>query len=402
MRKVLRFLLLNPILWIVEKFSSSPDRERIFEALTKLNGSLHTDPGKKGFVIPLEVNKGKFILFSDQHKGAKNGADDFRLCEGNYLSALQHYDQEGFHLICLGDSEELWENTLLQVKKHNTLSFAAERKFALRNAFTKIFGNHDLDWEINPMAEKDLRELYHMPVAVLEGVILQCSIKEKPLSIFCTHGHQGDLQSDGNLFSKFFVSKIWAPLQAYLQIYPNTPAYNDTLKTEHNNIMYEWSSQQKNLILITGHTHQPVFESLTHLERLQRQEAIKRSEGRSDPQDSTIPLRSVDSFSKIRPTYFNTGCCCYSDGDISGIEISENCIKLIKWKKKDGQSVRIELENISFEQLAGQLSESFSSLSFKFCYATLYFLTNPNISDLHRSGKTSFNNDRRCPQHAPV
>ena len=357
MRKVLRFLLLNPILWIVEKFSSSPDRERIFEALTKLNGSLHTDPGKKGFVIPLEINKGKFILFSDQHKGAKNGADDFRLCEGNYLSALQHYDQEGFHLICLGDSEELWENTLLQVKKHNTLSFAAERKFAIRNAFTKIFGNHDLDWEINPTAEKDLRELYHMPVAVLEGVILQCAVKEKSLSIFCTHGHQGDLQSDGNLFSKFFVSKIWAPLQAYLQIYPNTPAYNDTLKTEHNNIMYEWSSQQKNLILITGHTHQPVFESLTHLERLQRQEAIKRSVGRSNPPDSTIPLPAVDLFSKIRPTYFNTGCCCYSDGDITGIEISEKCIKLIKWKKKDGQSVRIELENISFEQLVDQLSE---------------------------------------------
>ena len=289
MRKVLRFLFLNPILWIVEKFSSSPDRERIFEALTKLKDRLHADPGKKGFVIPLDINRGKFILFSDQHKGAKNGADDFKHCESNYVSALHHYNQEGFHLICLGDCEELWENTLLQVKKHNTLSFEAERKFAIRNAFTKIFGNHDLDWEINPTAEKDLRELYHVPVAVLEGVILQCAMKEKSLSIFCTHGHQGDLQSDGNLFSKFFVSKIWAPLQAYLQIYPNTPAYNDTLKTEHNNIMYEWSSQQKNLLLITGHTHQPVFESLTHLERLQRQEAIKLAEGKSDPQDPPLP-----------------------------------------------------------------------------------------------------------------
>lgn len=357
MRKVLRFLLLKPILWIIEKFSTSPDRGRIFEALTKLNDSLYADPGKKGFVIPLDINNGKFILFSDQHKGSKNGADDFKNSESNYVTALDHYNQEGFHLICLGDSEELWENTLLQVKKHNMLSFAAERKFAIRNAFTKIFGNHDLDWEINPMAQKDLRELYQAPVAVLEGVILQCALKEKPLSIFCTHGHQGDLQSDGNLFSKFFISKIWAPLQAYLQIYPNTPAYNDTLKTEHNNIMYEWSSQQKNLVLITGHTHQPVFESLTHLERLQRQEAIKRAEGNSEPKDSTMTLPSVDVFSKIRPTYFNTGCCCFSDGDITGIEISEKCIKLIKWKKKDGQSVRIELENISFEQLLDQLSE---------------------------------------------
>ena len=288
MRKVLRFLFLKPILWIVEKFSTSPDRERIFEALTKLKDRLHADPGKKGFVIPLDINSGKFILFSDQHKGAKNGADDFKNSESNYVSALHHYNQEGFHLICLGDCEELWENTLLQVKKHNTISFEAERKFAIRNAFTKIFGNHDLDWEINPLSEKDLKELYHAPVAVLEAVILQCTVKQKSLRIFCTHGHQGDLQSDGNLFSKFFVSKIWAPLQAYLQIYPNTPAYNDTLKTEHNNIMYEWSSQQKNLLLITGHTHQPVFESLTHLERLQRQEAIKLADRQIRSAGSTI------------------------------------------------------------------------------------------------------------------
>jgi predicted phosphodiesterase len=357
MRKVLRFLFLKPIHWIVEKFSTSPDRKRIFEALTKLKDRLHADPGKKGFVIPLDINSGKFILFSDQHKGAKNGADDFKNSESNYVSALHHYNQEGFHLICLGDCEELWENTLLQVKKHNTLSFEAESKFAIRNAFTKIFGNHDLDWEINPLAEKDLKELYHAPVAVLEAVILQCTVKQKSLRIFCTHGHQGDLQSDGNLFSKFFVSKIWAPLQAYLQIYPNTPAYNDTLKTEHNNIMYEWSSQQKNLLLITGHTHQPVFESLTHLERLQRQEAIKLATGKSDPLGSPQRVPTVDFFSKIRPTYFNTGCCCYSDGDITGIEISEKCIKLIKWKKQNGKSVRIELENISFEQLIDQLSE---------------------------------------------
>jgi hypothetical protein len=32
-----------------------------------------------------------------------------------------------------------------------------------------------------------------------------------------THGHQGDLQSDGNWFSKWFVSSIWGPLQGYLR-----------------------------------------------------------------------------------------------------------------------------------------------------------------------------------------
>lgn len=354
MRQLIRFLFLKPILWLANTFSSSPDRDRIFDALTKLKARLQTDPGKKGFVIPVDINNAKFILFSDQHKGAKNGADDFTLAEPNYIAALDHYHQEGFHLICLGDCEELWKNTLHQVRKHNARSFEKEKKFARRNAFTKIFGNHDLDWEINPTAGKDLEELYEAPVVVLEGVILQTAIDEKSFHIFCTHGHQGDAQSDGNLFSKFFVSKIWAPLQAYLRINPNTPAFNASLKTEHNNIMYEWSSHQKNLLLITGHTHQPVFESLTYLERVQRQEAMMRSKNGPEGQ---VTARTMDFFSKIKPTYFNTGCCCYDDGDITGIEIAEGFIKLVKWEVTNGISTRVELEKISLLHLAKQLEK---------------------------------------------
>ncbi len=356
MRKIVRFLLRRPILWLANEFSSAPDRERIFEALTALKQRLEKDPGKKGFIIPFDITANKYILFSDQHKGRKNGADDFALAEKNYVSALNYYNSRGFHYISLGDSEELWENTLLQVKKHNTVSFNAERQFALRRAFTKIFGNHDLDWEINPLAAVDLQELYGSKAAVLEGIILQATINKKTLTIFCTHGHQGDLQSDGNLFSKFFVSKIWAPLQAYLRINPNTPAYDASLKTEHNLLMYEWSSRQQDLLLITGHTHQPVFESLTHLERLQRQDAIKQS--RNEPFERTynLPTPSLETFQKIKPSYFNTGCCCYDDGDITGIEIEEGCIRLVKWEEKSGESMRTLLEEISLVEVARKLS----------------------------------------------
>ena len=352
MRKIVRFLLLRPILWLANRFSSAPDRERIFEALSDLKERLEKDPGKKGFIIPFDITANKFILFSDQHKGRKNGADDFALAEKNYVSALKYYNDQGYHFISLGDAEELWENTLIQVKKQNTASFNVEKQFALRNAFTKIFGNHDLDWEINPLAAVDLKELYGTQVEVLEGIILQATIEKKSLTIFCTHGHQGDLQSDGNLFSKFFVSKIWAPLQAYLRINPNTPAYDATLKTEHNLLMYEWSSQQKGLLLITGHTHQPVFESLTHLERLQRQDAVKQSRHEPFERTYSFPTPSLEFFQKIRPSYFNTGCCCYDDGDITGIEIADGCIRLVKWEKKDGDSLRTLLEQINLVEVA--------------------------------------------------
>src|SRR5207253_10129216 len=132
------------------------------------------------------------------------------------------------------------------------------------------YGNHDLSWNTDLFTAIEMEKIYGRKVHVYEGAIIQLTIDNSQLTIFLTHGHQGDAKSDGNWMSKFFVAHIWAPLQAYLKINPNTPAYNTTIKTLHNRIMYEWSATQTSTLLITGHTHQPVFESLTHLERLYR------------------------------------------------------------------------------------------------------------------------------------
>lgn len=363
MRRLLNVLLLKPILWLTRVFASDPDRARIFEALTRLKEKIESDEGKKGFVIPFDPAIHRYIIFSDQHKGRKNGADDFMTAEETYIAALEFYDRQGFHFISLGDCEELWENTLLQVKKHNEASFAAERKFAARHSFTKIFGNHDLDWEIDPLAPKHLEDLYQAKVVALEGIMLQASVSGKTLNILCTHGHQGDLQSDGNWFSKFFVAKIWAPLQAYLRINPNTPAYDRDLKSLHNNMMYEWSSLQQDLLLITGHTHQPVFESLTHIERLhrERKKAMRdQNPAWAQALEDEIQWRSHENevspdYLNMKPTYFNSGCCCYADGDITGIEIADNCIRLIRWKKVNGTPERQLLEETALEEIASQL-----------------------------------------------
>jgi hypothetical protein len=365
MRKFIRFLLFKPILWIVENFSSAPDRQRVFNSLTKLKEKIETTGGQKGFVIPFDSSLGRFIIFSDQHKGRKNGADDFAAAEPNYLAALDYYFHNGFHLIALGDSEELWENTLHQVRKHNVRSFQAERRFAARGAFTKIFGNHDLDWEIDPLASVYLKEIYGIPVVALEAIMLRTTVGGAVLDFFCTHGHQGDQQSDGNWFAKFFVSKIWAPLQAYLKINPNTPAYDVSLKTAHNRMMYEWSASQQHLVLITGHTHQPVFESLTHVERLRRQQKQALYEHNKEWAEAidlelawTSGRHDVvrDDYLKMRPTYFNSGCCCFSDGDITGIEIADGSISLIKWEKVDAKPERKMLEQRKLADLVAELS----------------------------------------------
>ena len=386
MRRLVQIILLKPILWFSRKFTSRPERSRIFKALSDLFRNIKEEPGKKGVVLSLKENS-RIIIFSDHHRGAKNGADDFMKAETSYLAALDYYFENKFQYISLGDSEELWENTLSQVKKNNTLTFEAEKRFILKDKFFKVFGNHDLYWDNSPIASQQLKAIYGKKLRVFEGIILEKDNKEVhtqkkktndpfsifkikpdtdnealpiadcPLTIFLTHGHQGDASSDGNWFSKFFVANIWAPLQSYLRINFNTPAYDEDLKTAHNLIMYEWSAKYNNLVLITGHTHQPVFESLTHPERLYRQlgDAIKgnradevkkieeeiKGRGRNY---KTTPTQYLT----LKPSYFNSGCCCFRDGDITGIEITYEKIALVKWNI---HKQRVVLEETTLNKL---------------------------------------------------
>jgi hypothetical protein len=128
--------------------------------------------------------------------------------------------------------------------------------------------------------------------------------------------------------------------------------------------MYEWSARQKDTLLITGHTHQPVFTSLTHIERLYKQlqrakadnieKAIKEVEAEIRKREREFSAVSVD-YLVMKPTYFNSGCCCFVDGDITGIEIAEGNINLIKWTLKDEKPQLELLEQISLEELYRQL-----------------------------------------------
>ncbi len=390
MRRLVQIILLKPILWFSRKFTSRPERSRIFKALSDLFRNIKEEPGKKGVVLSLKENS-RIIIFSDHHRGAKNGADDFMKAETAYLAALDYYFENKFQYISLGDSEELWENTLNQVKKSNTITFEAEKRFILKDKFFKVFGNHDLYWDNSPIASQQLKAIYGKKLRVFEGIILEKDNKEEhtqkektnnpfsifkiksdvddevlpiancPLTIFLTHGHQGDASSDGNWFSKFFVANIWAPLQSYLRINFNTPAYDEDLKTAHNLIMYEWSAKYKGLALITGHTHQPVFESLTHPEKMYRQlgDAIKANKADEVKQiEEEIKSRGRDykttpaQYLTTKPSYFNSGCCCFRDGDITGIEITHEKISLVKWNVHKQRAL---LEETTLEKLESLL-----------------------------------------------
>ncbi|HVF96265.1 MAG TPA: metallophosphoesterase [Flavisolibacter sp.] len=352
------------ILWLSNKFASSPKKEKVFDGLSKLMQGIEEGKENKGLVVPFNCNKGRFIIFSDQHKGGHNGADDFWRCEGNYLAALDFYYQNNFTLIALGDCEELWENTLAKVVKHQQPSFERYRKFAAGPGFYKTIGNHDLAWKNDPLTIAQIQKIFGSHISVYDGVLLQTTTGGNELKIFCTHGHQGDDASDGSWFSKFFVSKIWAPLQSLLKINPNTPAYDAHLKTLHNRLMYEWSLEQKNLLLVTGHTHQPVFESLTYIERLYRQLLMAQAAGDEKlarETEAEISKRKFEynhvskDYLNMKPGYFNSGCCCYNDREISGLEIEDGNLRLVKWTEVNNVPQRQVLEEESLEVLSNAL-----------------------------------------------
>jgi predicted phosphodiesterase len=361
-RKIVRWILERPVRILSDRFSSFPDQNDVSSSLTNLYNKIQTEKNSKGLVLDINPALHSIVIFSDHHKGARNGSDDFSNSAENYRTALQYYNDQQFSYINLGDSEELWENTILSVIKYNKAEFEAEKRFVARKAMFKIIGNHDLFWDNDPFAGLYLKKMFDEVIPIYRGIILRVQLEHKKVDIFCTHGHQGDKQSDGNAFSKWFVSWIWGPLQSYLKINTNRPSSNNELKTKHNEFMYHWSSLQNNLILVTGHTHQPVFRSLTHLERLYLRKELAEANGDTDliqKLEAEIPRRKKEfgyiqqTFRELKPTYFNSGCCCFEDGTITGIEIAGGNIRLVKWSK--GQRIIAEEEKLELLTAGGNV-----------------------------------------------
>ena len=353
MRKILQKLLKKPVTSLAQKLSSSPRKKEVFKSLSSLLQCLRE--GKSGFppALNFEMNEGKYIILSDQHKGGKDLADDFRNTETNYMNTLQYYYDNGFTFINLGDCEELWEATPSVVVEKNRLTLLEEAQFHATGRYHRIYGNHDLEWNYEIQRTLFLKPIFGPKLAINQGLLLNTTYKGKQYSIFLAHGHQGDQRSDGNAFSKWFVAAIWTPIQRFLDIQVDRVSDSFELVDKHNILMYEWSATQDKLLFISGHTHKPVFASLDHIDRLTKQ--LEKVQSENDEITATAIKLELEKRKKeyagkkivrtmLKPTYFNTGCCCYPDGDLTGIEIENGFIRLVKWKAAKDKTSKVTLE----------------------------------------------------------
>jgi UDP-2,3-diacylglucosamine pyrophosphatase LpxH len=303
--------------------------------------------------VVLDPYKQRLVIFSDQHKGSRDGADDFRVCEPAYNAALAYYYRLQYTLFVLGDVEELWEEWPQTVLKAYPHTLELEGKFHQEGRYIRFWGNHDDAWSHHDLVDKLLvPALGGQPLKVRESLILRVHSGEQELGrLFLIHGHQGTFDSDRIApISKFLARYFWRPIQRVLKYSFNTPSTDFELRYEHESAMYSWSQAQEKLVLIAGHTHRPVFKSVAHEEitRKALQEAEQKLAKQPNAtaqqqvaelaadlewtlarnQQSTLPLPLLE-FKK--PCYFNSGCCAFRDGDITGLEFSDGEIRLVRW-----------------------------------------------------------------------
>jgi UDP-2,3-diacylglucosamine pyrophosphatase LpxH len=315
----------------------------------------------------LDLDTAKLVVFSDHHKGARDGADDFRSCERAYMAALGYYLEEGHRLYVLGDLEELWENAPDEPLKAYAEVLELEAEFHRQGRYERFWGNHDDHWGRSREVEKRLWPFFP-ELKVREALKLRITSGGERLGLlFLVHGHQGTVESQRFAwFSKLVVRYIWRPLQRRFGFSATTPATNWELRARHNQALFAWArSHPAKPVLIAGHTHKPVFGTSTppkpeHRPLPEVRAELAAAEARSPAErDELAALRAelgwIEAIERSTepapipiepPCYFNTGCCSFPDGDVTGIEIADGMVRLVRWPDNEGEPLpKILVEN---------------------------------------------------------
>jgi hypothetical protein len=318
----------------------------------------------------------KLVIFSDHHRGAKDRADDFFKCQAAYHAALAYYWQLGYTLILLGDVEELLECTAARVIKTYVETLTLERPFFENGRAYRVFGNHDFLWSLPSSAEKHLGvHINHSHI--YEGISFRyappsATAADVPVDeLFLAHGFQGTIESD--LLAKWTrpIVYIWGGLQRVFGWKWRSPAEDGILRSGLERIFHDWALTQNTphhrLIFVAGHTHHPVFASLAYEAKLQ--EELDELQAQLDKLPASSPQRVEVSDALAKKSsqlqyelartessrqlyaqdplgcYFNTGCCSFNDGDVTGLEIEENEIRLVRWPDDSGAPLKKILQS---------------------------------------------------------
>lgn len=280
----------------------------------------------------------KYVFLSDLHMGNGGSRDD--LADNRALletMLADWYLQQDYVLILNGDVEDLNKFPLAKIRRAWPRLLELIGRFAERGSLRKVVGNHDYDL----LLERDY------PWKLYEGIIYRCGDHK----LFVFHGHQASsLYVRFDFFSAFMVRWFLRPLHI-----PNVVVSKDSRRRFRTEKQIYRAARALGVAVITGHTHRPLFESLSKfdtirmsLERL-LEEYLDADADRRSALEPLIrmyrdELRALAS-SGIRtrknqslygsdpfliPCIFNSGCATGKHG-INTLEISGGTISLVYW-----------------------------------------------------------------------
>jgi predicted phosphodiesterase len=276
--------------------------------------------------LNIDAHNDRVIIFSDLHRGNGGLNDDFRHCNETYKNALRYYRDNDYRLILLGDVEELWENIRFErIYNRYPATYALEKDFFTNDKnspgnpyYIRCFGNHDYRYAYPEFVSPDLEAIAGLNgIQVYEGIKMNISNNENPVTqIYLSHGHQGHYKR--NLSTTHSVAvELFGLIQSVTgtptnRSYMLEPPLLKPMRRATNRAYLKWG-HQKGIPVIYGHTHEPVFNSRT----------VRNGALIDITDDNGIKISSQNAF--------NTGCCSFMNGEITGIEIRDNSLKLILW-----------------------------------------------------------------------
>lgn len=288
--------------------------------------------------------KERYVIFSDLHMGDGSAKDDFRQNSQLFKTALAgYYSKKGYSAILNGDVEELQRFKLSNIKTKWKEIYDIFDEFKKDGKLYKLIGNHDLALCLPENQDADDINILH-----------SLTLKSQAGDILIFHGHQASMT-----YKKLnkLVGYTLRYLANPLRIKNYSVAHNSRKKYAIERMVYHHASFNKRVSII-GHTHRPLFESLSKAERLKfRIEQLCRQYARSGSEEKRKPIKKLIKshkkeltriFSKKKPinlhsqiyhslfhvpSLFNSGCVIGKRG-MTCLEIDCKEIALVHWFDK--------------------------------------------------------------------
>jgi predicted phosphodiesterase len=297
------------------------------------------------------TDEDRIVIFSDLHMGNGSRNDDFVPNGDLFASVLsRYYAEQGYHLILNGDVEDLQRFSMRAIVRRWPDVYHALRDVSEAGGITRIVGNHDIDLleggpAVGPIAmagHETWPETYTEPI--LEGLRLMHRSGE----LFLFHGHQTSRWYEKhNNIVRLLLRYLANPL--HIGNYTVAADSRKRFRTERR--VYEFATHHK-LMAVIGHTHRPLFESMSksdslqfEIERLCRKYPKSRKQPKIEARIDVLKRELMDFMQEkgerdepsslyrehlLVPSMFNSGCVLGKRG-MTCLEIDSSHLSLVYW-----------------------------------------------------------------------